>query len=113
MSRRTDDIALRDMREYALAAVETFETASADALQNDRTVDSALRYQIMTVGEAANRVSTEFQGQHPEIPWRQVVGMRNLLAHGYDEVVQERLHVTVAVQLPRLIEHLDALLGEE
>lgn len=113
MSRRTDDVALRDMREYALAAAETFENATADALQNDRTVDSALRYQVMTVGEAANRVSTEFQAQHPEIPWRQVVGMRNLLAHGYDEVVQERLHVTVAAQIPGLIEQLNAILGEE
>lgn len=113
MSRRTDDVALRDMREYALAAVETFRNATADALQNDRTVDSALRYQVMTVGEAANRVSAEFQAQHPEIPWRQVVGMRNLLAHGYDEVVRERLHVTVAVQIPRLIQQLNAVLGEE
>ena len=67
----------------------------------------------MTVGEAANRVSIEFQRQHPEIPWRHVVGMRNLLAHGYDEVVRERLHVTVAVQIPRLIEQLNDILAEE
>ncbi len=113
MGRRTDDMALRDMREYAMAAVETPENASVDALQNDRTGDSALRYQVMTVGEAANRVSTEFRAQHPEIPWRQVVGMRNQLAHGYGEVVQERLHVTVSVQIPRLIQPLNAVLGEE
>lgn len=113
MSRRTDDLALRDMREYACAAVETFENATADALQQDRTVDSALRYQVMTVGKAANRVSAEFRDRHPEIPWRQMVGMRNLLAHGYDDVVQERLHDTVAIHLPRLIEQLNAILGEE
>lgn len=113
MSRRSDEIALRDMREYALAAVETFENATADTLQNDRTVDSALRYQVMTVGEAANRVSIELQVRHPEIPWRQVVGMRNLLVHGYDEVGRDRLHHTVAVHLPKLVGQLNAILGEK
>lgn len=43
MSRRTDDLALRDMRECARAALETFENASAEALEGDRTVDAALR----------------------------------------------------------------------
>ena len=58
MSRRTDRGPLRDMRDYAREAVETFQTASADALENDRKLDWALRYLVLTVGEAATRVFT-------------------------------------------------------
>ena len=113
MSRRTDRGPLRDMRDYAREALETFQTASADALENDRTVDWALRYLVLTVGEAATRVSPELRAAHPEIPWRKMVGMRNLLTHGYDEVERERLYDTVAVHLPKLIDQLNAILGEE
>ena len=42
-----------------------------------------------------------------------MVGMRNLLTHGYDEVERERLYDTVAVHLPKLIHQLNAILGEE
>jgi uncharacterized protein with HEPN domain len=38
---------------------------------------------VQTIGEAANAVSQETQRYYPDIPWRQVVDMRNLLAHGY------------------------------
>ena len=113
MSRRTDRGPLRDMRDYAREAVETFQAASADVLENDRTIDWALRYLVLTVGEAATRVSPELRAAHPEIPWRKVVGMRNLLAHGYDEIERDRLHDTVAVHPPALVEQLNALLGEE
>ncbi len=113
MSRRTDRGPLRDMRDYAQEALETFQTASADALENDRTVDWALRYLVLTVGEAATRVSPELRAAHPEIPWRKMVGMRNLLTRGYDEVERERLYDTVAAHLPKLVDQLNAILGEE
>ena len=77
MSRRTDRGPLRDMRDYAREALETFQTASADALENDRTVDWALRYLVLTVGEgghprftgvacSASGNSLEKDGRHAE-----------------------------------------------
>ena len=113
MKRRSDAGPVRDMRDHAREAVETFQAASADALENDRTLDRALRYLVLTVGEAATRVSPEFRETHPEIPWRNVIGMRNVLAHQYDAIERDRLHDTVAVHLPKLVETLDAILEEE
>ena len=49
------------------------------------------------VGEAANRVSSETQQKHPEIPWPQIIGMRNRLTHGYDVVDYDLLWDTVRV----------------
>ena len=37
-------------------------------------------------GEAANKISEEFQDQHPEIPWSSIIGTRNVIVHGYDQV---------------------------
>ena len=90
-----------------------FDTAKADELENDTAVHFAIRYLVMTVGEAANRVSPEFRAAHPEIPWVDVIGMRNRLAHGYDQISRELLHDTVALYLPKLVGQLDAMLGDE
>ena len=113
MSRRTDDGPLRDMRHYCREAIRTFDTASADALESETAIHFALRYLVMTVGEAANRVSPEVRAAHPEIPWVDVIGMRNRLAHGYDRIDREILQDTVATYLPKLIGQLNAIIGDE
>ena len=58
------------------------------------------------IGEAASRVSTSFRNAHPEIPWRQIIGQRNILIHEYGEIKQERIWKTVRENVPQLIELL-------
>ena len=43
----------------------------------------AVVYNIMIIGEAANLLTKEFRDMHPEVPWRDIVDMRNALVHGY------------------------------
>ena len=43
----------------------------------------AVVYNIMIIGEAANLLTKEFRNRHPEVPWRDIVDMRNALMHGY------------------------------
>ena len=59
-------------------------------IQN-RMIRYAVERQLLVIGEAANRVSAEFQKTHPEIPWRQMIGLRNLLAHDYGEIKVDRI----------------------
>ena len=82
MSRRNDHGPLWDLRHFAQTAIQMFNEAAPDALESDTEVHFPLRYLVMTVGEAANRVSPEVRAAHPEIPWVDVIGMRNRLAHG-------------------------------
>ena len=49
----------------------------------NRMVRYAVERQLMVVGEAADHVSEKFQGEHPGIPWRQLVGQRNVPAYEY------------------------------
>jgi len=62
------------------------------------------------IGEAASRVSTSFRNAHPEIPWRQIIGQRNVLIHEYGEIKQERIWKTVRENIPQLIELLKPFL---
>ena len=65
------------------------------------------------LGEAARRVPDSIRGSHPSIPWRQIVGTRDRLIHGYDQVDLEVLWIIVQSQLPPLIAQLDAILGAD
>ncbi len=66
----------------------------------------------MVIGEAARHVSDEFQSENPEIPWMQIIGQRNVLAHDYGEILVERVWLTATKSLPELISLLDQVIPE-
>ena len=65
---------------------------------------------IETIGEAASRISDTFRAAHPEIPWREIIGMRNRLIHAYFEVDIDKVWETIQDDLPPLIDHLQLLI---
>ena len=71
--------------------------------------DAVIR-NIEIVGEAAGRLSPEFAARHPEIPWRDIVGMRHRLVHGYMKVNLSTVWEVVERDLPALEPALRALL---
>ena len=56
------------------------------AFDRDEVRQLALLHLIQVLGEAASRVSAGWRDAHPELPWTQMVGMRNRSVHGYDYV---------------------------
>lgn len=62
----------------------------------------AVYSQIVLIGEAAGRASAEYQRVHSEVPWKQMIGMRHRLVHGYDDINWTRVWETLADDLPRL-----------
>ena len=75
---------------------------------NDRRTQLAVERSLKIIGEAAGRVSALFRDEHPEIPWRQIIGQRNILIHEYGEVKQERIWKVVRENVPQLIDQLKA-----
>ncbi len=73
-------------------------------------MQSAVERQFEILGEAARRISQEFQQAHPEIDWRAVIGLRNIIAHRYEQVEQETLWSIIQTVLPDLLMQLEALL---
>jgi len=58
------------------------------------------------VGEAANRVTNDTRQQHPDIPWTQIISLRNRLIHGYDAIDLDILWKILKEDLPVLIDRL-------
>lgn len=77
-------------------------------LETDRQLNLALVRLLEIIGEAANRVPSEERLRILEIPWEQIVGLRNRLIHGYEEVDFDILWKIVTHDLPELIEVLEA-----
>jgi len=99
---------MRDHAEEALSLVTRIERSRFDS---DRVLQLALTRLIEVVGEAASRVSEETRTINPSIPWKQIVGMRNRLIHGYDMLDLDLLWITVTEELPQPVGELDKIVG--
>jgi uncharacterized protein with HEPN domain len=75
---------------------------------NGEKQDAVLR-RLEIIGEAAGRISPEVQKEFPGIPFREIRGMRNIIAHDYGEVDLERVWETTAHDIPALLK----VLGED
>jgi len=83
-------------------------------LQDDLLQDGVVR-QLEIIGEAAKNVSSAFRDTYPELPWRQMTGIRNKLIHNYFEIDLFIVWDTVQSDLPPLkqqVEHILKVLGE-
>jgi uncharacterized protein with HEPN domain len=63
----------------------------------------AVERAVEIIGKAARRVSDGFRSAHPEIPWKKIIGQRNVLGHEYGEVRHERMWVLATAEIPDLI----------
>lgn len=113
MSRRSSDLRLRHMLDHAREAVALAQGKTRADLDNDRLLELALVRLLEIVGEAANRVPKEECALYPEIPWPQIVSLRNRLIHGYDAVDKDILWQIIVHDLPPLIAALETILALE
>ncbi len=110
---RRDEILLLDMLLSAREAVELADGLTFIAFKRNRAMQLAILKAVETVGEAASRVGADTRDAHPEIPWADIVGMRNRLVHEYFRVNLARVWETVEEDIPRLIPQLERLVPPE
>jgi len=110
MRPREDTILLTDMLDYARRAVVALEGQSREALDTDAVLAGALERFVEVIGEAASRLSESTRETAPEIPWHEIIAMRNRLVHGYFSVDLDILWTVAHDDLPELIESLERLL---
>jgi uncharacterized protein with HEPN domain len=105
------DIALLwDMREAAREIVGFTHDVTYERFAQEKIRRYAVERQLVVIGEAARRVSDTFKAAHPEIPWRGIVGQRNVLTHEYGEILLDRVWLVATESLPELIRLLDPLI---
>lgn len=113
MTRHDDVVSIRQMRDHAAEAVELARGRTRHDLDADRVFALALTRLLEILGEAAGRVSIATRTNSPGIAWSSIVGLRNRLIHGYDQVDFDILWEIVAHDLAPLVAELDSILGTE
>jgi uncharacterized protein with HEPN domain len=76
-------------------------------LQDDLLKDGVER-NLMIFGEAARKLSEQFKQEQPAIPWRRIIGLRNILVHEYEDIDYEEIWEIITIHLPALVPRLDS-----
>ena len=112
MPRREQRVTLLEMLDAARKARWIAETHRREDLDSDWESAYALRLALQIAGEAANRLPTASRKDNPDVPWNEVIGLRNVLVHGYDTVDLDILWRIAEKDLPPLIAGLERMLRE-
>lgn len=111
---RNDDlIRLRHMLDAAREAVDFARNKTKEDFDNDRMLILSIVKSIEIIGEAASRVTKEGRDTQPEIPWMDIVAMRNRLIHVYFDIDVNRVWDTITDDLPPLITVLEKILNSK
>jgi uncharacterized protein with HEPN domain len=98
------------MLDHATEAVEMARGYTRADIATDRKLNLALVRLLEIVGEAAARVSVEAKERYADIPWQEIVSLRNRLVHGYDQVDFDILWEIIQSDLPPLVTQLQQIL---
>ena len=101
--------ALSVIRSAAEALVEHVAGYDQSAFEAERKVRSAVLYEIVVIGEGAKRLSPQFRERNPQIPWKQITGIRDRVVHSFDEVDLGMVWSVCQLHARSLIEALDRI----
>jgi uncharacterized protein with HEPN domain len=109
---RDDRAWLLDILE-ALSNIEKYAARGERAFCEEELIQVWIIYYIQVAGEAANQLSDSFKRNHTDIPWKSIIGMRNVLVHQYFGLDLGEIWDTVTNDLPLLKAMIQELLDEK
>ena len=110
---KDDLVYVGHMLDTARRAVGKVRDKDRRVFDEDDNLRLAPAHLLQVIGEAARRVSPEFQQAHPGIPWKAIIGMRHKVVHDYLSVDEDILWDTVSSELEPLITRLEEVLPPE
>jgi uncharacterized protein with HEPN domain len=100
---------LQDIIEAAKLAAGYVASQTREEFNRDIEKQDAVIRRLEIIGEASRRLSEEIKAAYPEVPWRKMIGMRNIIIHEYDDVDMNVVWETAKDWLPELIEALEKI----
>ena len=110
---RKDDARLLDILLACREVQEFIAGVSREEFKADRKLQSALCMKLEIIGEAARTVSDEYKTAHPDIPWRDIVGLRHRIVHEYFRLDLDIIWDIVQKDIPALIAMVEPLIPPE
>lgn len=106
---RDDREKLRDILE-AIERIERYGVQGRAAFEQNELIQTWFTQNLQIIGEASRSLSSAIRNQHPEVPWTNMIGMRNILTHNYFEIDLDIVWVVVEQELPNLKQHVESIL---
>lgn len=108
---RRDEQRLEDILR-AIDSILELRPESKEKLRDDEPLWSHLKLKLQIIGEAAVNLTSEVRARAPDVPWREIIGMRNILVHDYESVDLDVVWDVVENELPALRSKLAELLTQ-
>ncbi len=96
----------------AITRIERYAIRGREVFERDELVQVWILHHLQLLGEAASQLGPEFHRRYPEAPWRDIVGMRNVLVHEYFGVDLDEVWRTVQRDLPKFKQSVEELLRQ-
>ena len=106
---KDDFVYLGHMLDMAQKAVSKLKGKSRNDYDGDEDLRIIITHLVQVIGEAASHVTSSTRDLHPDVPWKQIVGMRNRLVHEYLEVDYDILWEVATRHLPALVATLELI----
>ena len=104
------------MREYKLYVIDIIDSIEKieryvgdldfQLFKEDIKTYDAVLQNLLIIGEASNKIPESVQKNYPDIDWRGIIGMRNIIVHGYFKINPEIIWETIQKRLPELLDHI-------
>ncbi|MEM9117770.1 MAG: DUF86 domain-containing protein [Cyanobacteria bacterium P01_F01_bin.56] len=104
---------LLDIYQYGQDVVEFVQGMDATSFATDVVTQRAVIYSITIMGEATKKLSAELRAQNPQIPWRQLAGMRDKCVHDYRQIDTVFVWQVAQTSIPALLQAIEPLLPTE
>ena len=101
-----------DMHDAACQVSEFARGKPFEEYRQNKILRLAVERLLEIVGQAAREVSQEFKGRYQDLPWTKIIGLRNILAHEYGEVKDEKVYLVATRDILPLIDQLKQILKE-
>lgn len=98
----TDKERIEDILEFA-ETVSAIVSEGQGKFHSNKVSQLALERLIISIGEACSKLTLDFQYAHSEIPWRDIIGMRNLLIHAYHRIEISQVWKAETEDIPTLV----------
>ncbi len=101
---------LWDMLQICEEIADLLKEHDEAAFHDNRLLQRAIERDVELVGETARTLSQVFRDAHPELAWREIIGIRNILAHEYGRIDHALLYHTATDDIPALATRLRLIL---
>ena len=106
-----DALYLRHMLDAIDRVIEATQRVTREDFNGEWMIQDAIVHELQILGEAAGRVSRELTDRHPEVPWRQVTGLRHKIVHDYFAVDLDVVWDTATLDVPAIRPVVETLLS--